>query len=722
MEIIRLKKENSILEKKKKELLNQIHDLMTKNNSLNQEILSLRYSNKDQNISHQSNNSNTITELNKTIYSLKSKITQITKEKSDLEKKNNELKISINSYKSEKQKLFRDDSNKSNNFSEFKKKNEIWNINLTASENEKKNFKKTIQELTDKNNNLNKQLTQLKKENEKLNQKMRDIDKKKEEYKEKYNKMSKELNDEKDINIFNEQKIKDLERKIEEFLMNNEFEPKTKTHIISNINKVNEIEMDKLSKIFYHSPYYHKNTSTFSTNTTTNKAIFVNNYEEAEISPDNYVIIKQFKLTENLKWYLLKKLKNSGAKEENPPSPKHGQKNQSRRYKYFKLNSKSNNNIYNEDSYSDFIWKSNKNEKDFVNFNTDIIDNDQNENCTNKENQKKITELELNIRQLEEKLEKKENDCNRINLNYAKLFNRSKVPELSYDRLLEDNEKLREENRKLNKKIENLKINQKFIGFSFIEDDLEGSRFIDDNCFEDILDQLNNDKNKRGNYMMNYFRSHEDDKEENSNRDYKKIKQGLYNFKTDKNYLYFKKDNSKNKIFSNFKSEEKKDETSPKLNHEYLNYLDNNSKSPLKFSEIINKKAKTDFKDNSNNKISKIAETNFNNDSKKDIFPKSVRFRRTFHKSLKTNSNFENNNINNKDININNNENLGKSNNEIPENLNKKYFRSLKSEKIVEVENKKNEQKLATIQEDNTQKSKFYRGRRFYYKKKEINS
>ena len=607
-------------------------------------------------------------------------------------------------------------------FQNSKKKNEIWNINLTASENEKKNFKKTIQELTDKNNNLNKQLTQLKKENEKLNQKMTDIDKKKEEYKEKYNKMSKELNDEKDINIFNEQKIKDLERKIEEFQMNNEFEPKTKTHIISNINKVNEIEMDKLSKMFYHSPYYHKNTSTFSTNTTTNKAIFVNNYEEAEISPDNYVIIKQFKLTENLKWYLLKKLKNSAAKEENPPSPKQGQKNQSRRYKYFKLNSKSNNNIYNEDSYSDFIWKSNKNEKDFINFNTDIIDNDQNENCTNKENKKKITELELNIRQLEEKLEKKENDCNRINLNYAKLFNRSKVPELSYDRLLEDNEKLREENRKLNKKIENLKINQKFIGFSFIEDDLEGSRFIDDNCFEDILDQLNNDKNKRGNYMMNYFRSHEDDKEENSNRDYKKIKQGPYNFKTDKNYLYFKKDNSKNKIFSNFKSEENKDETSPKLNHEYLNYLDNNSKSPLKFSEIINKKAKTDFKDNSNNKISKIAETNFNNDSKKDIFPKSVRFRRTFHKSLKTNSNFENNNINNKDININNNENLGKSNNEIPENLNKKYFRSLKSEKIEEVENKKNEQKLATIQEDNTQKSKFYRGRRFYYKKKENNS
>ena len=568
MEIIRLKKENSILEKKKKELLNQIHDLMTKNNSLNQEILSLKYSNKDQIISYQSNNNNTITELNKAISSLKLKITQITKEKSDLEKKNNELKMSINTYKNEKQKLLRDDSNKNNNFSEFKKKNEIWIKNLSASENEKKNLKKTIQELTEKNNNLNKQTTQFQKENEKLNQKINEINKIKDEYKEKYNKICKELNDEKDINIFNEQKIKSLERKLEEYqINNNEFEPKTKTYKISNMNKVNEIEMDKLSKMCYHSPYYHKNTSTFSTNSTTNKVVFLNNYEETEISPDNYIIIKQFKLTENLKWYLLKKLKNSIGKEENPPSPKQGSKGYSRRYKYLKLNSKSNN-IYNEDSYSDFIWKSNKNEKDFFNFNTDFIDNAGNENCTNKENQKKINELELTIRQLEEKLEKTENDCNRINLNYAKLFNRSKVPELSYDKLFEDNEKLRDENRKLNKKIENLKINQKFIGFSFIEDDLEGSRFIDDKCFEDILDELNNNKNKKGNYMMNYFRSHEDDKDKNYNRDYKKKKEGAYSFKKDKDYIYFKKDNSKNKVLSNLKSEENKenkDETNQKL-------------------------------------------------------------------------------------------------------------------------------------------------------------
>ena len=82
-------------------------------------------------------------------------------------------------------------------------------------------------------------------------------------------------------------------------------------------------------------------------------------------------------------------------------------------------------------------------------------------------------------------------------MNYAKLFKRSKMPEISHDKLLENIDKLKEENKKLNKKIEDLKLNQNFIGFSFIEDDLEGSRFIDDNCFEEILDELNTNDNKR---------------------------------------------------------------------------------------------------------------------------------------------------------------------------------------------------------------------------------
>ena len=168
MEIIRLKKENSILEKKKKELLNQIHELMAKNNSLNQEILSLKYSNKETNFSKYSN---MITDLNKTISYLKEKINQITKEKNDLEKINNELKISINSYKSEKQKQFKECNSKDNILSDMKRKNEILNKNYTTAENEKKNYKKMIQELTEQNNNIKNEFFQIQKENVKLNQK-----------------------------------------------------------------------------------------------------------------------------------------------------------------------------------------------------------------------------------------------------------------------------------------------------------------------------------------------------------------------------------------------------------------------------------------------------------------------------------------------------------------------------------------------------------------------
>ena len=672
MEIIRLKKENSILEKKKKELLNQIHDLMAKNNSLNQEILSLRYSKKDSTFSQQSNNT-TINELNKTISLLKSKINEITKEKNEIEKKNNELKIIVNNYKNEKQKQLNNANNNSNrninNLLESKRLNDILNKNLVNLETEKKNLKKTIQELSEKNNNLNREINELKKENENLN-------KIKEEYIEKYDKISKELNDEKDINIFNEEKIKKLERKLEEYQINEFDEHKTKTFKKGTIHKVNEIEMEKLSKKVYHSPYYHKNTSTFSTNTTTNRIVLGNNLEELEVTPENYVIIKQFKLTDNLKWYLLKKIKknNSSPKEDNSPSPNQGSKPRSRRIKYLKLNSKSNNNIFNDDSYSDFIWKSNKNEKDFINFNTEIIDNNLNDNFTNKENQKKITELESNIKELEEKLEKKVNDCNRINLNYAKLFNRSRMPDLPYVKLLENCDKLREENKNLNKKIEKLEQNQKFIGLSFIEDDLDGSKFIDDNCFEKILNELTDDKNYKDskNYnitMMKFFKSHEDDKD----------KEGNSKYKNDKKYFYYKREKNDGKKYTIYNN-------------------NNNTKSPHKFNTI---KSKTDINDNNKETI--------NIDNNDDVNQKKFigsKFRRTYHKSLKTNVDLGN------DINIDKEKN-------IYVNLDKKFLRSVKTMKLEEDENilnKEKEQKMITIQEDTIKDNIFYRRRRFFKK------
>ena len=207
----------------------------------------------------------------------------------------------------------------------------------------------------------------------------------------------------KKINSFNEQKIKILERKLEECYINNFDDSKTKTYKIGRINKVNEIEVEKLTKKFSHSPLYayHKNTSTFSTNNTShNRRILANNLEEVEISPENYTIIKQFKLNDNLKWNLFKKIKklNSGEKEENnSPSSNQIPKQKFRRHHYLKLNSrsKSNNNIFNNNSYSDFVWRPNKNEKDFINFNMELIENNLNENSLDREKQKKIKELEI---------------------------------------------------------------------------------------------------------------------------------------------------------------------------------------------------------------------------------------------------------------------------------------------------------------------------------------
>ena len=739
MENLRLKIENNVLEKKNKDLLTQNHELMLKNNSLNQEILYLKYSNKEPNHKQPTNN-NLIIDLNKTISDLKSKINQINKEKLELVKINNQLKTSNSTYQNEKQKQLKYSSGVNNNSSELKKLNDILNKNIINLENERSKNKKQIQELIEENNNINKQIYTIQKENEQLNQKITDINKILEEYKEKYSKISKELNNEKDINTFNEEKIKDLERKLEEYNINEFDDQKTKTHKINKINKVNEIEMEKLTKKFSHSPYYYKNTSTFSTNNTTNKLFFINNLEELEISPDNFTIVKQFKLSNNLKWYLLKKLKkhNSGQKEENSPSPKPALKQQSRRFKYIKLNSKSTNNIYNDDSYSDFIWKSNKNEKDFINFNTDIVDNDQNEDSTSK--QKKINELESCVKDLEEKLEKKENDCNRINLNFAKLFKRSKMPENSYDKLLENIEKLKEENKSMKKKIENLKINQNFIGFSFIEDDLEGSRFIDDKCFEDILDELNNNKKNSNFDMMKYFRSHEDDKEI-SHRENKTIKE----VNSEKKYLIFRRENNNEEKTNYLKNDDNKDnntnimEIDQIMNKENINYFDKDLKSPNRTNIIkFNKNVEIDNNDNENknmvikkinsekkeivdyknlNKIIKTDNENIVNDGKEKI-QKTYRFRRTYksstNKKIENTSNVQSNrtNFSKVDDTIND-----KTKNQ--DFTNNKMFGNSKTFKIENKNKIEGDNKNEIVQENPIKLNRFSRGRRFYKRKQE---
>ena len=78
------------------------------------------------------------------------------------------------------------------------------------------------------------------------------------------------------------------------------------------------------------------------------------------------------------------------------------------------------------------------------------------------------------------------------------MIKNSKNPENIEEKMAEKLEKLREENKKLIANITKLKSEQQFIGLSFIEDDLETEQFIDDKCFEDILDNLG-DKKKESN-------------------------------------------------------------------------------------------------------------------------------------------------------------------------------------------------------------------------------
>ena len=625
MDNLRLKSENSKLERKNIELQNQIHDLMTKNNSLNQEILYLKYSNKEPNFKQPTNN-NLIIELNKTISDFRAKINQITKEKMELMKINNQLKLSNNTYLNEKQKQLKKSSSTNNDLLDSKKINEILNKNLMKLQNDIGKNKKIIQELTDQNNNIKKQLSECQKENEQLNKKITDKNKIIDDYKEKCSKIRKELIEEKDIISFNEQKIKELERKLEVYNINELYDDKIKTYKGNKISKVNEIEMEKFNRRIYLSPCCHKNTSTFSSNNTTNKLFYINNLDDAEISPDKYVIIKQFKLSNNLKWYLLKKIKkqNSDQKEDISPS-KSGSKRLSRRSKY-NGNSKGNN-IGSDDSYSDFVWKSNKNEKDFINFNTEIMDDDDNEDAITK--QKKITELESCVKELEEKLAKKENDCNRINLNYAKLFKRSRIPELSYDKLLENINNLKEDNKNLNKKIEKMKMNQNFIGFSFIEDDLSGSRFIDDKCFEEILNEISNEKNNRdfnNINMMKYFRSHEDDKEIYK-KDRKRLRVSHSDKKIEKQKI-IKCNNNVNNVNNEIKSSNLKMDNFNK----YL--INTNKPSPIKkdnipysnnFTSIYKTPSRGNIKkDNKNIILMNFNNNNINNNLKNDYEKRDI--------------------------------------------------------------------------------------------------
>ena len=265
---------------------------------------------------------------------------------------------------------------------------------------------------------------------------------------------------------------------------------------------------------------------------------FINTEEkkekENELTPDNYDLIKIIKLKNNLKWFLFKKLKIKSNTKNNDQIPKDQiRKSLSRRFRYYShkkdennLN-ESNENNQSNDSYSNYLWKPQKNRKEFVEF---CLSNKE----TSEDKQKKIENLEKNLKEMEEKLDKREKDFNRLNLNYAKMINKTKRQDNNNnEELMEKLEKMREENKKLKNTINKYKSEQQFIGISFIEDDLEGEQFIDDKCFEEILDGLISE-NKENKENKEQVKEKNDKKKENQ-----KLKDKINFLNYGKNNFYF---------------------------------------------------------------------------------------------------------------------------------------------------------------------------------------
>ena len=105
----------------------------------------------------------------------------------------------------------------------------------------------------------------------------------------------------------------------------------------------------------------------------------------------------------------------------------------------------------------------------------------------------------IKIEKLEKIIKEKEIEINNINYNYNK----------NQANLIETIENLKKENNYLNNIISKykteIKYDKNFIGVSFIDDDPECSKFIDDKCCEEILINLEkensrsiNKENKKG--------------------------------------------------------------------------------------------------------------------------------------------------------------------------------------------------------------------------------
>ena len=193
----------------------------------------------------------------------------------------------------------------------------------------------------------------------------------------------------------------------------------------------------------------------------------INSNSSIKLSPENYSFIKLYQLNNKLKWCLFKKNKKS--------------KSHTKRYSMGNDLANSDMDIY---DYSDFIWLPYKTRKDFPEFREISSFADSYELKDDKKEE--IEDLKLNIKNLENIISEKNKENNKLN---NELYNLT----IENQRYKSYNDKLKEENYKM--KCES-KPDKNFIGVSFIDDDPENSKFLDDKCCEDILKGLDKNPNR----------------------------------------------------------------------------------------------------------------------------------------------------------------------------------------------------------------------------------
>ena len=582
------------LQNKKDELNEEIINLKKENDNLKNNILEkdncikeLQEKKEENRLIAQENQ-----ELIKQITELNNKNINLSKEKEDLEKDNNKKIEEYNILFKENQELLQENLELKNQIKEFEEINSNLNIKIEKHGEEIIQYNTELKKQKNLINELNKKILNLKDKNNEydnevlnLNNKISQLNINIEEKNNLINKYFINIKEEQNKKIILEEKNKDLLAKISR-LQNDLDKIIEKKQQYNTINTNSNIDKDTIinqKEHFYrrfrrlHTSKTNNNDLKYNdlsdhgktintlssynfknkTNTNLNNVPKIKT-EIIDFTPDNYIIVNSFKLTNTFKWLLFKKNKNKNSfPTKRYSSNLHLRKNlrQFNRNKSndpkkhaddFSNTDETNiNNNYDNDSFSDFVWKPQRNRKEFLEFESIINNND----SINKD--KKIEELEKNIKNLEDKLDKKEKDFNRVNMTYAKLFNRNKNPENNIDKLLDEIEKLKKENKNLNININKLKSEHNFIGLSFIADDLEGSQFIDDKCFGEILNGLDKNNSNNNNYI--YVNENKNKYKEKKNEK-KEINYNYKDYANNYNSEKKERDKEKEKIIDSYRT------------------------------------------------------------------------------------------------------------------------------------------------------------------------